>query len=202
MKGLISFTILAVLSTFSFSQSFKGGVLAGITASQVEGDTYGGYNRAGAIAGVWVGRDFNELFSLRTELKFIQKGSYRRLVDEIGGTVGYYSLRLNYAEMPFFVEYHYREDIIPFIGLSMGYLWKAIEKSADGPFPEDEVNMFRKIEVAGTVGVEYVINSRFSFCGSFSYSTFPVRKYDKGITYRWNRGQYNNVLQFYFRFHL
>ena len=196
---------LALLIIFfpiiGFSQNFKGGLLAGMSATQVDGDSYGGYNRAGLVAGIWVSKNILHEFTLRTELKFIQKGSYKRFIDDLGGTTGFYSLRLNYAEMPFLVEYHFRDDVVPFAGVSFGYLWKAIEKNADGVYPEDEVALFRKLEFTGIGGVEYFINKTFSVCASISYSAFPVRPHTGNISYRWDRGQYNNVLQFYLRYH-
>jgi hypothetical protein len=183
------------------AQQFSGGVLAGITATQVDGDGYGGYNRLGANVGTWVGYTFTPTIALRTELKFIQKGSFRKNQDEFGGVLGYYSLRLNYIEMPYVVEYHFREDFIPFVGLSFGYLWKAKESDASGSLPDEDIAMFRKFEMAGTAGVEYRINHRFSFIASMSYSIIPVRPHKGYITYRLNQGQYNNVLQFYLRYH-
>ncbi|HPJ46999.1 MAG TPA: outer membrane beta-barrel protein [Tenuifilaceae bacterium] len=199
-RALVSILFLS-FSLFGFSQNFNGGLLAGMSATQVDGDTYAGYNRVGLIAGVWVSRSYTPLVTIRSELRFIQKGSYRRFTDGAGGTTGFYSIRLNYAEMPFLVEYKYRENIIPYAGLSFGYLWKAVEKNADGPFPEDEQALFEKLEFAANAGVEYKLTEKFSFCATFSYSIFPIRRYKDNVTYRWDRGQLNNVLQFYVRYH-
>lgn len=192
--------LLFFLPFFVFSQNFNGGVLAGMTATQVDGDGYGGYHRAGAIAGVWVGHGLTNQLSIRTELKFIQKGSYQRFTDGAGGTTGFYSLRLNYIDMPYLLEYHFRDDIVPFAGLSIGFLWKAKESDASGSYPEEDIAMFRKMELAATAGAEYKITKSISFCASISYSMLPVRPHKGLITYRLNQGQYNNVLQFYFRY--
>jgi len=105
--------------------------------------------------------------------------------------------------MPFLLEYHFREDIVPFGGLSFGYLWKSIEKNNGYDNPIDEDALFRKFELAGNLGVEYIINETFSFCFAASYSILPVRKHKGDIFYLWDLdfGQYNNVLQFYLRYH-
>ena len=198
-KAIIIF-ISTVLSITVYSQGFSGGLLAGMSATQVDGDGYGGYHRVGLAAGVWVGRSLSPELAIRTELKFLQKGSYQQFKDDIGGVVGFYSMRLNYIHMPYLVEYHFRENIAPFAGLSVGYLWKATESNMDGPYPEEDVAQFRKVEVAATAGVEYLINSRFSFCASYSYSAFPVRPHKGDIAYRLNRGQFNNTLQFYLKY--
>jgi len=198
-----AFIVLLFLgySLISSPQNFNGGLLFGLSATQVDGDGHGGYNRAGLAAGVWVGRHILPEIAIRTELKFLQKGSYKQFIDDIGGVIGFYSLRLNYIEMPYLLEYRFRENIIPFVGLSIGFLWKANESTMEGPFPEEDVAQFRKVEMAGTAGVEYIINKHFSFCTSISYSAIPVRPHRGNISYRLNRGQHNNVLQFYFRYH-
>jgi hypothetical protein len=198
-----AFTVILLLfSSLSLTaQRFNGGILVGASASQVDGDGYGGYNRLGAIAGTWVSYALNQNVTLRTELKFIQKGSYKKFNDEFGGVLGLYSLRLNYIEMPFLVEYHFRDDFIPFAGFSFGYLWKAYESDANGSFPNEEIASFRKFESTGIAGVEYVFSPRFSFCAAYSYSVYPIRPHKGNITYRLNQGQYNNALQFYFRYH-
>lgn len=201
MKKILTIITVLVFPLLSFTQNFKGGLLAGMSATQVDGDTYSGYNKAGFIGGVWVSHVFNDVFDIRSELKFIQKGSYRRFTDGSGGTTGFYSIRLNYAEMPFLLEYKHRDDIIPFAGISFGYLWKAIEKNADGTYPEDELALFQKFEFAANAGVEYKLNESFSFGASFSYSILPIRKHKGNISYRLDRGQHNNVLQFYIRYH-
>jgi hypothetical protein len=194
--------LLLLLSIALHSQSFNGGVLGGITTSQVDGDGYGGYRRAGLVAGAWVDRDFWPEVSLRTELKVVRKGSYQRFTDGYGGTIGFYSLGLTYVEMPLLAEYHFRDDIIPFGGLSAGYLWKVTERNADGPFPSEDFREFRKAEFAVNLGVEYKINTRFSFCAHFTYSILPVRLHTGGVGRYLNWGQHNNVLQFYVKYGL
>lgn len=195
--------ILVILCGFSLgalSQNFDGGILVGLSATQVDGDGYGGYNRAGLTTGVWVGRELTAELAIRTELKFLQKGSYRQLKDDLGGVMGFYNLRLNYIEMPFLIEYRFRENIKPFAGLSIGFLWKAKESNIDGSYPEEDIAQFRNMEVAGTAGVEYLISKHFSLCASISYSAAPVRPHNGNISYRLNQGQYNNVLQFYLKY--
>jgi hypothetical protein len=152
LRKVIIVFIITTLAITTYSQGFSGGLLAGMSATQVDGDGYGGYHRAGLAAGVWVGRSISPELAIRSELK------------------------------------------------SAGYLWKASESNMDGPYPEEDVAQFRKVEVAATAGVEYIINNHFSFCASFSYSAFPVRPHKGDISYRLNRGQFNNALQFYLKY--
>lgn len=200
-------TLLVIALTFSawgFAQRFEGGLLSGLAATQVDGDGLGGYHRAGFIGGAWVSYPFSKSFALRMELKYIQKGSFKRFTDGAGVTIGSYSLRLNYTEVPFLAEYHFRDDLVPFAGLSFGYLWKSIEQNNGYDNPIEEDTRFKKFELAAHAGVEYKINRRFSFCFTASYSILPVRRHKGNLFYIWdlNFGQYNNVLQFYLRYHI
>ena len=52
MKKLV-LLLLIFYSTTVASQNFKGGVIVGISTSQVSGDELGGYNKAGAYLGVF-----------------------------------------------------------------------------------------------------------------------------------------------------
>lgn len=203
MHKSLLFLLLTFLPILAISQKFSGGILGGMAATQVDGDGLGGYHRVGAVAGVWVSRSFSRTISVRTELKCIQKGSYRNFTEGSGETTGEYSLRLNYTEMPFLIEYHFRDDIIPFGGLSFGYLWKSIEKNNGYENPIEDDTRFRKAELSAQLGVEYVLNRNFSFCATFSYSLLPVRRHTGDIYYFWDFdfGQYNNVLQLYLRYH-
>lgn len=202
-KAILPLAVLLICCTGALhAQGFRGGLLAGMSATQVDGDSYGGYKQAGLSAGVWVALPITNALSIRTELKILQKGSHSQTKDELGAVYDFYKLRLNYVAMPFLLEYQYNEKFIPFAGIDFGYLWKASESNMAGSFPEEDIAQFRKVEISATAGVEYLINSRFSFCASFSYSTFPVRPHKGNVTYRLNRGQFNNVLQFYFRYHM
>ncbi|MDD2548610.1 MAG: porin family protein [Bacteroidales bacterium] len=202
-KLILPLTIFLICYTGTLhAQDFKGGLLAGMSATQVDGDGYGGYKQAGLTAGVWVSLPISNTYSIRTELKFLQKGSHSQTKDELGAVTDFYKLRLNYIALPFLLEYHFNEKFVPFVGIDFGYLWKAYESNMEGSFPEEDIAKFRKVEISASGGVEYLINSRFSFCASFSYSAFPVRRHRGDITYRLNRGQFNNVLQFYLRYHM
>lgn len=201
MKKIGLLLLFAAIPLLSISQNFKGGLLAGLATTQVDGDGLGGYHRAGAIGGVWVSLPINKTWALRTELKLIQKGSYERFKDAQGGTLGYYSLRLNYVEMPFLVEYYRWENIIPYIGLSGGYLWHYKEQNNGYDNPVNDETPFRKGELGVHGGVEYILNRNFSFGATFSYSVLPFRLYGNNIRWKLDYGQYNRVLQFLVRYH-
>lgn len=204
MRRIIFLFVLLAIPFLSFSQNFKGGLLAGLAATQVDGDGYGGFHRVGGIGGVWVSMPIDYTFTLRTELKVIQKGSYKGFKDGSGITTGSYSLRLNYVEMPFLLEYHRWDNIVPFVGLSGGYLWNFYERRDNHDISQDDESpRFKKVELGIHGGVEYILNRNFSFGATFSYSVIPVRKHTGNIHYLWHMdlGQFNHVLQFVVRYH-
>ena len=75
MRTFIVTLSLVICFFISFGQNFQGGPILGFTATQVDGDTYSGYNKAGVIIGGFVNKKFSEKWSSQLEIKYIQKGS-------------------------------------------------------------------------------------------------------------------------------
>jgi hypothetical protein len=200
-KFLVAFLVILLSGFATFSQAFKGGVVAGLAATQVEGDGYGGYNKAGPIAGVWVQLPFSNRSYVETQLRYIQKGSFSRSSID-GVAVGFYRMRLHYIEMPYYVAFEIRRGIFISAGLSFGFLWQASEVNNLGAMPEEDITQFRRVELASRIGVEYIIDKKYSLGSSFCYSLLPVRPHKGNITYRLNQGQYNNVLELIFKIKL
>lgn len=196
MKRIISAVFIIAATINSFAQSFKGGVMAGLVTSQVDGDTYSGYNRAGLNAGGYAGIDLSEKFALRMEMKFVQKGAYKRSNPDAGDFENY-SLRLNYAEIPVMLKYKYKPKISFDAGAGFGYMagseWKDDYGVVEGGVP------FSKFEISYNIGGYYNLTDRIAFNVRYSYSVLPVRKGIYGqryILFSW--GQFNNVLSFSF----
>ena len=85
MVKKISVLFLLFFPGLVFAQSFNAGARIGIIASQVDGDTYEGFNKPGLTFGVYVSRKISDPFSMQFEMNFIQKGS-RKPVDEFNRT--------------------------------------------------------------------------------------------------------------------
>ena len=71
----IVYCLLSIVYSLSAKQ-FKAGVTAGIASSQVDGDTYAGYNKAGIFAGAYVTKRLapESKWSASFEITYIQKG--------------------------------------------------------------------------------------------------------------------------------
>jgi hypothetical protein len=71
-KKLLCIFLLSMLASIAAkAQQFNGGFAAGIVGSQVAGDTYSGFNKAGIYAGGWVNLPMKERTAWQMELDYI-----------------------------------------------------------------------------------------------------------------------------------
>ncbi|MEI6748227.1 MAG: porin family protein [Bacteroidales bacterium] len=191
-------TILIVASILNIrpvkAQKFEGGVMAGLCASQVAGDTYSGYNKAGIFAGTYVALHLNDRIALRLELDYIQKGSSKNANSD---SLNYdsYKISLGYVEMPFLFQLKYGKKIIAEAGPAMSFLIHSSEKintvKIDGAIP------FKKQNLSIIAGVTYLLNERVSVGLRTNNSLNSIRVNNKVKDYRkrfGTYGQFNDVL--------
>ena len=74
MKKTISLICICLICNDILSQSFDGGLLAGLTTSQISGDNLGGFNKLGVAIGFFTQRNISEKSKLKFELSYFQKG--------------------------------------------------------------------------------------------------------------------------------
>jgi hypothetical protein len=184
-----------ILASSSLAQKFNGGLLAGFTASQVDGDTYSGYNKAGFAAGAFVNRNINKTWSWQLELKLIQKGSHH-VPDSLDPYDPVYRMHLNYAEVPIILNYHYKKKFIISAGIGIGYLFSFKEEKDYFRLYEDAYRYYIDYELSYNFGLSYKLTKKLVFGVGHSYSILPIRKHASGSVYKFNRGQYNNLISF------
>jgi len=200
-----------------FAQHFKAGVLAGIVTSQVDGDTYAGYSKAGICAGGYVTRKFSagSNWSASFEIMYIQKGS-RKVPHPDKGDFADYKLKLNYLEVPILLKYDFTnlqvqdtsgEKKIPFSvvgGIAFATLIHAEEWDAFGPVTGG--TPFQKVDIPVILGLSYSFSEHIGVDIKTAYSILPVRKggtsaYYQNWTYRFFKpGYYNNLIVFSLRY--
>jgi hypothetical protein len=192
MKRVI-FTIFTVLvfSAVSYSQDFHGGVLFGVSGTEISGDRLSGPNKAGLYLGGFVNRYFGEKSSLQMELDYIQKGS-RKNPDST--SYDSYLLRLSYIEIPVHYRYDFIERASLEVGLSLGVLINSYEEvnTIDGQYGPD----FEPFDLSFNFGLFYALTKKMKINVRYTNSILAVRPHSNGQTYKWNRGQYNEVLSF------
>lgn len=199
-----------LLSVVGFSQQFKAGLVAGIVTSQVDGDTYAGYNKAGLFAGAFVARKFSvdSKWSALFEITYIQKGA-RKVPHPDKGDYADYKLKLDYAEVPLLLKYNFavedslnkqKMNFAVFGGVAIGALVRSAEWDAFGQLTGG--TPFQKTEFSSILGLSYLLSQHIGFDIRTQYSLAPVRKggtsnYYQNWTYRFFKpGYYNNLIVF------
>ena len=192
-KSIIFIIFFTTVTYFSGSaQRFNGGILAGLSGSEISGDRLEGPNKAGIYAGGFVNFYITERSSIQMELDFIQKGS-RKNPD----TLNYesYILRINYVELPVHYKYDFGERWTLETGLSLGVLISKYEE-VNEIVQENVYPAFKDRDLSFNIGLFYSLIERLRLNIRYSNSILAVRPHSGGQTYRWNKGQYNEVLSF------
>ena len=187
------FCLIVFVVTSGFSQRFEGGLLAGMNATQVDGDTYFGYNKPGIVAGGYVLNNFTRNIFAGMELKFSQKGS-RKNPDAKTGDQTVYIMRLNYVDMPVYLGIRTTDKISILAGVSTGYLVKGTEFDIDGKFQVQDQHPFNNFDIQGMLGFRFQMNDRIFIDLRGAYSVLPIRDQPGDPVYYWKSNQFNNVL--------
>jgi len=188
---IISLFITTCLS--GFSQKFEGGLLVGLNASQVDGDTYSGYHKPGVVLGGYVQTNISRTVYAGMELKFAQKGS--RNIDSLAiqGQIKYI-MRLNYVDLPVYLGIRTSERISLLIGVSPGYLIRGIEYNDYGKLTEQDQNAFSEFDLQGLLGFRLQLTKRLFVDLRGAYSVLPIRKQKGDPLWYWKSNQFNNLL--------
>lgn len=190
---LLLSTLLLLSISVSAQQRFRPGIRAGISTSQVEGDTYAGFNKFGLDAGLMLNAKLNEKWSAQFELAFVQKGS-KHNANPDQGDYRYYRMQLNYIEVPILVQYQLKKFTFD-LGPGFGYLINHHEDDFWGPITNPEP--FKSIEISASVGVSYTIYNNLGATWRYSNSLLPIRTFSNpGVAATYNPGQRNNVMSF------
>lgn len=191
---IVTIAIMLMAGT-SVAQQFHGGVMAGLVGSQVAGDNFSGFKKAGIFAGGFVYLDISEKSSIQMELTYFQKGSRENPTEKNGYTS--YLLRLNYIEMPILYQFQTGRFKIfggPSAGFSMGYYEKDtyLNVISDDPGyikPAKvtlQINVGVRLQIAPKIFVDLRTNN--SLINVFSQNqTGDVRRF-------WSYGRYNDAL--------
>ena len=75
LKKYILYLLLGVLTLSVNAQNFGGGVILGLSSSQVGGDDLSGFHKTGGLIGIFVNNSISKLLSVQMEMTYIQKGS-------------------------------------------------------------------------------------------------------------------------------
>jgi Outer membrane protein beta-barrel domain len=151
------------------AQRFKGGLVLGLNASQIDGDKMAGYDKAGLEAGTYVYTELTKRWNIQMELHYDGKGSSSPKDADV-----FQRNRLNYIELPLLGQYALIKNVKLQFGVSGGYLFHATHNIGDGSGYSDFTSSFNKIELAGFGGVNLTYLDPINFNIRYSYSIFPI----------------------------
>ncbi|MBN2166374.1 MAG: PorT family protein [Marinilabiliaceae bacterium] len=198
---IILFGLFLLISIVN-GQDFYAGPLLGASFSQVDGDTYAGFNKVGIKLGGFVGRQIWDDWEVQMEIMYVQKGS-RHAPDIENGDYADYEIRLEYIEIPLLLRYNYKRVFFEG-GLSYGSLLSSAEYDMGENFEDlygsENIVPFQSNEFATHFGIGYCVTERLKVNMRFSYSINRIRiPFDGEIKVyepHWGRktGQYNDVI--------
>lgn len=188
MKNRLLFMFLFFIPYFIEAQSFNSGMRIGIVGSQVDGDSYEGFNKAGLTGGIYVNHKIAEQFSLQMEMNYIQKGS-RKPVDLNGS---FYLMRVNYLEVPLILHWHVNSMIDIFGGPSYAILLNSYEENEFGVYQGPAFNSY---EVAARIGLSYKLSDQWKVDGRYCNSITTIRPAPYSYSPYLEKGQYNRYVE-------
>ncbi len=182
IKIFILCLLLVLVFVNAKSQQFGGGLMGGLSAGQIDGDTQKGYKRLGFYGGMYVTYDFNKLLGFKIETFYIGKGA-KKVINKVEE----FKSQLNYIEMPFMLSIKPVNQFRLNIGLAGAYLINAKLFERGYEIPEDlyDINQF---DWGGIITGEYYFSERLAVNLRFEYSIIPIRQEPR----RW----YNSNLSF------
>lgn len=182
LQIILTLTALLAFGLKAMAQSFNAGLLAGANFSQVDGDSYFGYNQLGWTAGVFVNLPFSDYFSGQMELRYSLMGAHSSVKEVREYNYNPYDLRLHYIEIPlmlrcnlgFFRIGSKRLDFITLeAGASLDLRMKATE-DVDGDF-QVTTRRWNFFSATGNVGLHFAITKHLGIGARFMYSVVPSR---------------------------
>jgi len=187
------------LCILTFGQKINIGALAGINASQVSGDGYGGFNKAGILVGAYSNFDISEEFNFQFEINYSEKGSRRNPKTDEGDTE-FFLLRMNYVEVPIMLRYK-RERFTYEAGLYYGQLISSYLENENGQFNiPPQTNQLIDFDFGALIGINFNLTENIIMNWRYSNSILPVREYDSGANFWLDSGLLHHYISFSMRY--
>ena len=175
------------------NRTFYGGLILGMNLTQIDGDNFAGYRRAGLNAGGVVYIKLQEHVAGSVEVLFSQKGSRATYAQPIGPGqyITKYGVDLNYAEMPVMINYFDSRKSHFGGGFSYSQLATANEyMNANYAIPKLSDYPFKKMDINLLLSGSLHMYKGLFFNLRFQYSILSIRDNVPGIT---KGAQFNNL---------
>ncbi len=199
LKKILLFTFFCfVIQSYSQENNtnFRPVFSLGFGGSQIDGDTYAGYDKANFIAGIGVNKCLVNKIEIEFSINYTQKGA-RKNYGNGRDSLSFYVLHLNYVELPIMIKYNYKK--VKFEGgISYGYLFHYSEQNNAASYYN--TNNLHSYDWCYNLGLGYKINDHLLVNFRYSYSLIPIRDYNLQRSYTpniwskvFNKGLYNNL---------
>ena len=175
---------------------FHGGLLGGLTMTQVQNDNSGGFNKVGLYFGGYILTEFNDMWLLEIGMNYAGKGS-REVNRDKNDVYNKYVMRLGYIEFPVIVKFRLHKFDFE-LGPSFGFLIHSKELDQYGE--QQSPTEFKKFELAGIIGVNYMFNEKLGLDLRSQTSILPIRTPNEGVYYTNGQAQYNIVISLAVRY--
>jgi len=188
-----------VINTQCYAQTFKAGVFAGLTASQINGDDTAGFNKAGLEGGLRIGVDIQDKMELSLELQYSQRGARQEVQAGIPQAI----YRTDYIAVPVIFSYrdwaaeeYYKLHFHG--GLSYGRL---VNAELDNEEADNSVflNLWRENDLSILAGATYFLNKHFGL--TVRYNRSLILLYKNTDENAMNGGQGNSLAPYNLSFH-
>ena len=172
------------------AQELKYGVYGGITASQVQGDPYSGFNKLGGTAGLFLNNHIDRNIYWQVEIKYVSRGVYKGPSDN---DQTLYKSAYHLVEIPLSVHYLVNEKFLVEAGTSPEVLLGAVFWDENGILSRDLYPENRRFGLSVFAGVGYWFSKRMMAGLRYTNSAIPFRDPQE-----WNhpqyRGYFHNVV--------
>ncbi len=190
MRKLLIALIL-LLSNSLYAQNFDAGLVAGFTMSQISGDGLGGFDKPGIRIGAYISYPIpRKNTNFEVGMQYLQKGSRE---PSKKNEVSNYSMDMHYLELPFTVNYGFKNGLIIESGFGPGILVSYTE----------EINGVENIgNTPNTFALDFICGIQYQFLNNlkinvrYGNSLLPIRKEDVETSLEKNKDWYSSMVTF------
>ena len=184
-----------LMSLNAGAQEFGGGLMAGIAATQVAGDSFSGFKKAGVYAGGFVNLQISPRSIFQLELEYFQKGARENPTKK--NDYQSYLFRANYIEIPLLYQFVFNERVKmeagPSFGVLVGYYEERNEEVISDKY---DYNTPSTMTLQINVGIYVNITSQLAVNFRTNNSLLNIRTENvTGDVWRiWTYGQFHDSL--------
>jgi len=181
MKFRLTLLIMMLITIPLSAQDFTGELNVGIGASQIDGDTWFGYDKFNGLAGFMVSINAEKKSFFCIGVQLCNRGSKK---DQSTNDITYSKIGLRYVELPIYLKIRTKKKFVFLGGLVPSYMIGNVKSFENGdPIPDD--GYYKKYDLGLALGVEYQLVNRLWLQYRFMYSTLPIHT---------NPNQWNNSM--------